>query len=185
MDDSPQSDYYATATDLAASQPSGTTPSSPTSSIVTPLLISFAGVTLTLLVLLAYHFLIVKFCLRRQGAGGCGKKGVDGRVLNAIPILSYSKEDEKNNNVAATATASDDCVICIVELEEGATVRFLPSCGHVFHAACVDHWFSAHSSFPTCRAPVVLPPPALSGRRDDVMKPRDTRNTAAGGCDSH
>ncbi|CAN0926233.1 RING-H2 finger protein ATL1 [Linum grandiflorum] len=128
------------------------------SSIVTPLLISAAGVVGTLFIIFTYHILIAKFCLRRRQPattnGTGGEKGVGERVLGAIPIMTYCREKQINGE-ARTTELPEDCVICIGELEEGETVRLLPSCGHVFHVGCVDHWFSAHSSCPTCRASVI------------------------------
>ncbi|CAN0879848.1 Putative RING-H2 finger protein ATL53 [Linum grandiflorum] len=141
-----------------------TTPSSPSSSsssasaVITPLLISAAGVTATFLIIFTYHILVTRCCSRRrlQAAGSSGG-GVREKVMKGIPAVLLDK-----GGLTAAATSdgkkvNDDCVICIGKLEEGETVRFMPRCGHVFHASCVDRWLLAHSSCPTCRAPIVLP----------------------------
>lgn len=43
------------------------------------------------------------------------------------------------------------CVICQDSIEQGATVRKITSCGHVFHRTCIDTWFQSHVQCPTCR----------------------------------
>lgn len=76
--------------------------------------------------------------------------GVEEHVLNAIPILCYSKK-----NSTLLRVDQSECVICLGELKEGNKVRLLPNCGHVFHVPCIDDWFLAHTSCPICRAPII------------------------------
>ncbi|XVE96555.1 hypothetical protein REPUB_Repub02eG0232700 [Reevesia pubescens] len=131
-------------------------------SFVTPLLISLAGVFASSLAIVAYHLLIVKYCLRRgdqdQDArnpsipadqNGEFATGVEHKILETIPILSFSRGKVKDFRNDQT-----ECVVCLGELEEGDTVRLLPNCRHVFHVPCIDNWFLAHSSCPVCRTPV-------------------------------
>jgi hypothetical protein len=33
-----------------------------------------------------------------------------------------------------------DCAVCLGEVENGETVRRMPSCQHVFHRECIDLW---------------------------------------------
>ncbi|KAF8693466.1 hypothetical protein HU200_038863 [Digitaria exilis] len=42
-------------------------------------------------------------------------------------------------------------------LEDGEEARFLPRCGHGFHAECVDTWLSSHTTCPLCRLTVAKP----------------------------
>uniref|UniRef100_A0A0E0DES1 RING-type domain-containing protein n=1 Tax=Oryza meridionalis TaxID=40149 RepID=A0A0E0DES1_9ORYZ len=86
-------------------------------------------------------------------AGGQG--GVDPAVLRALPVTVHR----------ADAAAPLECAVCIAEVEDGEAARFLPRCGHGFHAECVDLWLRSHPTCPLCRLAVVAadaaPPLAL------------------------
>lgn len=43
-----------------------------------------------------------------------------------------------------------ECVKCLSELEGGEEPRFLPRCGHDFHAQCVNMWLASHTTYPLC-----------------------------------
>ncbi|CAK7343282.1 unnamed protein product [Dovyalis caffra] len=130
----------------------------------TPLLLSLAGIVATSLVIVAYHVIMTKLCLRRQRRRASTAQsrpmqegqvgiGVEENVLEAIPIYCYSTE----NSELQLRVDQSECVICLGELQESDRVRLLPDCGHLFHASCIDDWFSAHTSCPVCRAPIVAP----------------------------
>ncbi|KAL6138485.1 hypothetical protein ACLB2K_063767 [Fragaria x ananassa] len=138
------------------------------SSYFTPLLISMAGIVSTTLAVIAYHFIVVKFCMRHryrqrqrileafsnlspQQNPNINQSGVDEKALSSIPTLSYSTKD------GLTGLDQSECVICLGELEDGDMVRLLPNCKHVFHNPCIDIWFLAHTNCPICRAPIVAP----------------------------
>ncbi|RWW33443.1 hypothetical protein GW17_00001834 [Ensete ventricosum] len=53
-----------------------------------------------------------------------------------------------------------ECAICLSAVEEGETVRTLPSCKHLFHVGCIDMWLGSHSTCPVCRTAVETPPAA-------------------------
>mmetsp|Transcript_54930 Transcript_54930/g.108487 ORF Transcript_54930/g.108487 Transcript_54930/m.108487 type:complete len:132 (+) Transcript_54930:2-397(+) len=86
-----------------------------------------------------------------------------------IGAASNETADEENPGVAA----DDDvvCVVCMEGLERGQLCRAL-SCGHMFHARCVDSWWVRQGRrgvmqlrCPTCRGSVcelsrALPPAA-------------------------
>ena len=42
-----------------------------------------------------------------------------------------------------------ECVICMVDIEIGEAIRYLP-CAHLFHKNCVDTWLMRSLSCPTC-----------------------------------
>lgn len=69
-------------------------------------------------------------------------------------------------------TSGDTCAICIDTLEDDDDVRGL-TCGHAFHAVCVDPWLtSRRACCPLCKADYYTPkprPPQVEG----VTSPRD------------
>ncbi|XAR54731.1 hypothetical protein NMG60_11029996 [Bertholletia excelsa] len=122
------------------------------------------GIISASLLILLYHLVVVKYCIRRvqriaasrDGRMAVGDApepgtGVDEKVLATIPIVNYK---------ATKVAEQDECAVCLGELEEGEVVRLLPACRHPFHVSCIDQWFMAHSSCPLCRSPVVAPPEA-------------------------
>ncbi|CAN1307971.1 RING-H2 finger protein ATL8 [Linum perenne] len=134
--------------------PPSSSSSSSSSSVITPLLISAAGITGTFLIIFTYHLLITRcFSRRRPADASAAAGGVGEKVLRGIPAVVYSEGD--NGGLLTPLDGKvNDCVICIGELTEGETVRFMPGCGHVFHASCVDGWLMRNCSCPTCRAPI-------------------------------
>lgn len=95
------------------------------------------------------------------------------------------------------ATPGDTCAICLDTLEDDDDVRGL-SCGHAFHAACVDPWLTGRRACcPLCKADYYIPKPRpegdqvqesqVSGRRSGGMAglrlslPQSPQNTWLGG----
>lgn len=70
-------------------------------------------------------------------------KGLNKEVLNSLPKLAYTADDE--------AGKLSDCAICLTEFAVGDEIRVLPNCGHGFHVGCIDTWLGSHSSCPSCR----------------------------------
>lgn len=137
----------------------------------TPLLISLAGIAASTFAIIAYHTIVRRYCLcgRRQeqeqeqlanGLRGQSTIGVDQKILDTIPILSYTTK--KCELFRADQT---ECAVCLGDLEVEDKVRLLPNCKHAFHVPCIDKWFLGHSSCPVCRTPVVAPgaPSATDG----------------------
>lgn len=59
--------------------------------------------------------------------------------------------------------AGDSCAICIDQLEDDEDVRGL-SCGHAFHAHCLDPWLtSRRACCPLCKADYYVPKPRPEG----------------------
>lgn len=50
---------------------------------------------------------------------------------------------------------SDECVICLEDLEDDQLCRVFPVCKHVFHFSCIDIWLRNHVTCPTCRHCIV------------------------------
>ena len=58
------------------------------------------------------------------------------RYGKLIPLVKYKKTkdiDEFN---------TPECVICMEVFENGADVRKIPSCRHIFHDDCLMKWLS-------------------------------------------
>lgn len=69
-------------------------------------------------------------------------------VVESLPIKSYNKLRRSSNDEVA------QCYICLVEYEEGDTLRTLP-CHHEFHRTCVDKWLKEiHRVCPLCRGDI-------------------------------
>ncbi|KYK54677.1 RING-8 protein [Drechmeria coniospora] len=63
-------------------------------------------------------------------------------------------------------TPGDSCAICIDTLEDDDDVRGL-TCGHAFHAVCVDPWLtSRRASCPLCKADYYTPKPRPTPEAD-------------------
>lgn len=61
------------------------------------------------------------------------------------------------------ANPGDSCAICIDTLEDDDDVRGL-SCGHAFHASCLDPWLtSRRACCPLCKADYYVPKPRAEG----------------------
>ncbi|KAL5546000.1 hypothetical protein UlMin_005687 [Ulmus minor] len=129
-------------------------------SVFAPLIISVSGIGITSVAIIAYHFIVVRYCLRREGQqrGGVldgsspniqSSKGLDEKTLKEIPIVYYTRKRKKLFRVDQT-----ECPVCLGELEEREKVRLLPNCRHAFHVSCIDEWFRTHKNCPVCR---VLP----------------------------
>ncbi|XP_015435022.1 PREDICTED: RING finger protein 11-like [Dufourea novaeangliae] len=47
----------------------------------------------------------------------------------------------------------EECVICMMELQVGEEVRYLP-CMHTYHALCIDDWLQRSLTCPSCMEPL-------------------------------
>lgn len=74
----------------------------------------------------------------------------------------------------ALESSGDTCAICIDTLEDDDDVRGL-SCGHAFHAVCLDPWLtSRRACCPLCKADYYTPkprPPVPEGAQNTEMGP--------------
>jgi hypothetical protein len=85
---------------------------------------------------------------------------------------SQDDDDDDDEHIDAAlppecmGTSGDTCAICIDTLEDDDDVRGL-TCGHAFHAVCLDPWLtSRRACCPLCKADYYTPkprPPAAEG----------------------
>ncbi|XP_047315893.1 uncharacterized protein LOC124919643 isoform X2 [Impatiens glandulifera] len=69
-------------------------------------------------------------------------------IVDSLPVKLYSKLQKHLNEEAA------QCYICLVEYEEGDSMRVLP-CHHEFHTTCIDKWLKEiHRVCPLCRGDI-------------------------------
>lgn len=93
------------------------------------------------------------------------------------PTASVSKEaaggdeDEEDDPISHAAppellaAPGDTCAICLDTLEDDDDVRGL-TCGHAFHAACVDPWLTGRRACcPLCKADYYIPKPRPEGEQ--------------------
>ncbi|CAL4887255.1 unnamed protein product [Urochloa decumbens] len=103
---------------------------------------------------------------RRRGGMSMSRRtatrGVDPELLRSLPVTVYRAGAAAPGSEKEAAAV--ECAVCLAELEDGEAARFLPRCGHGFHAECVDTWLASHTTCPLCRLTVAkpdAPPPAL------------------------
>lgn len=81
-----------------------------------------------------------------------------------------SDDDDPIRTAAAPemlAEPGDTCAICLDVLEDHDDVRGL-SCGHAFHASCVDPWLtSRRACCPLCKADYYVPKPRPEGESQE------------------
>ncbi|XP_065874397.1 E3 ubiquitin-protein ligase MBR1 isoform X2 [Euphorbia lathyris] len=69
-------------------------------------------------------------------------------IVESLPVKLYTKPQKHQNEEAA------QCYICLVEYEEGDSMRVLP-CHHEFHRTCIDKWLKEiHRVCPLCRGDI-------------------------------
>jgi hypothetical protein len=86
-------------------------------------------------------------------------------------------DDDDDQIHAAIPTAQlpdpgDACAICLDTIEEDDDIRGL-TCGHAFHASCVDPWLtSRRACCPLCKADYYVPKPRPDGAAaEDLTRP--------------
>lgn len=103
---------------------------------------------------------------------------------NAARTTIAEEEEEDEDDPIRTAAPpemlnmpGDSCAICLDNLDDEDDVRGL-TCGHAFHAACVDPWLtSRRACCPLCKADYYVPKPRAEGA--EALNPNVPRNPPA------
>ncbi|XP_011308388.1 RING finger protein 11 [Fopius arisanus] len=69
------------------------------------------------------------------------------RIAKRIGLIQHLPTREYDG------TKKGECVICMMELTIGESVRYLP-CMHTYHAVCIDDWLLRSLTCPSCMEPV-------------------------------
>ncbi|KAF8469593.1 hypothetical protein BDZ91DRAFT_615752, partial [Kalaharituber pfeilii] len=97
------------------------------------------------------------------------------------PSDSHHDEDEEDDHPQTAlpeellSSVGDSCAICLDIIEDNDDVRGL-TCGHAFHAGCLDPWLTnRRACCPLCKADYYIPKP----------KPDDQQGTDGSGRSRH
>ncbi|KAK4681337.1 hypothetical protein QC764_106530 [Podospora pseudoanserina] len=107
---------------------------------------------------------------RERGGGNDGARDADAGTLHKASTQGAHDDDEEDDEHIDAAippecmgTSGDTCAICIDTLEDDDDVRGL-TCGHAFHAVCLDPWLtSRRACCPLCKADYYTPKPRPPG----------------------
>lgn len=107
-----------------------------------------------------------------------------GSIMTKDPDRAHASDDEEDDdhiNAAVPpellATSGDTCAICIDALEDDDDVRGL-TCGHAFHAVCLDPWLTnRRACCPLCKADYYTPKPRPSPADADPNNPSAASTT--------
>ncbi|KAE8713750.1 hypothetical protein F3Y22_tig00110206pilonHSYRG00418 [Hibiscus syriacus] len=84
----------------------------------------------------------------RPSVSSIGSVPAPNEVVESLPVKVFNKSHKLHNDEAG------QCYICLVEYEEGDSMRILP-CNHEFHRTCVDKWLKEiHRVCPLCRGDI-------------------------------
>ncbi|KAK0668314.1 putative E3 ubiquitin-protein ligase RNF167 precursor [Cercophora samala] len=107
---------------------------------------------------------------RERDGGVDGVRDADAGTLHKASTQGAHDDDEEDDEHINAAippecmgTSGDTCAICIDTLEDDDDVRGL-TCGHAFHAVCLDPWLtSRRACCPLCKADYYTPKPQPPG----------------------
>ena len=110
----------------------------------------------------------------------------DSKAISSPPKISMADDDDDDEDpdqiqptlpAELLTTPGDTCAICLDTIEDDDDVRGL-TCGHAFHASCVDPWLtSRRACCPLCKADYYVPKPRPEGaENEETSRPRGRTN---------
>lgn len=111
----------------------------------------------------------------------------DGSIMTKDPDRAHVSDDDEEDDDHINAalppelmtTSGDTCAICIDTLEDDDDVRGL-TCGHAFHAVCLDPWLTnRRACCPLCKADYYTPKPRPPPAEGDPNNPTSPHGDAS------
>merc|ERR1712144_807 len=94
-------------------------------------------------------------------------------TINKHPTTTSEEDDDEDDHIHTAVppelltNPGDSCAICIDTLEDDDDIRGL-TCGHAFHAGCVDPWLtSRRACCPLCKADYYTPKPRPANAQNE------------------
>lgn len=117
--------------------------------------------------------------------GSAEKKQPHNQTVTEHPDLEHDEDEDDPIRTSVPAelllNPGDSCAICLDTIEEDDDVRGL-TCGHAFHASCLDPWLtSRRACCPLCKADYYTPKPRPEGAETAQNQEHPSRTTARGG----
>jgi hypothetical protein len=70
--------------------------------------------------------------------------------MNPVVVHATTQQIENNSEIVRDISGQS-CAICQDAIRPIDTCRYLSTCRHVYHQACIDQWFTLSVFCPTCR----------------------------------
>lgn len=86
---------------------------------------------------------ISDYSVLNEAVAPASTKGLTPAAIKALP--------SETMNGGCTKT---ECPICMMDIDPGDAVRYLPSCGHHYHKSCIDLWLLRRADCPLCKRAV-------------------------------
>lgn len=104
-------------------------------------------------------------------------KSANSEAATTVQKTKTNEDEEEDADQIQTAIPAeqlpdpgDTCAICIDVLEDDDDIRGL-TCGHAFHASCVDPWLtSRRACCPLCKADYYTPKPRPEGEAEELRR---------------